>query len=175
MSRYQARIRKLHQQLGIPDDYTSRYGLPLYPEAQTLEEIGVDTANRPRQLTPEAARQWQAMQQQATEDGVELQVVSAYRSVARQAEIIQYKLDQGQSMEQILCVSAAPGHSEHHTGNALDLTTPGYPALEETFENSPAFLWLTQHAQTFGFYLSYPKDNEQGISYEPWHWSYHPH
>lgn len=25
----------------------------------------------------------------------------------------------------------------------------------------------------FGFELSFPKDNQWGFDYEPWHWSYH--
>ena len=76
-------------------------------------------------------------------------------------------------MAQILRVSAAPGYSEHHSGRALDITTPGYAALEEEFELSPAFAWLKKHAKTFRFRLSYPRRNTHGIAYEPWHWCWH--
>ena len=38
------------------------------------------------------------------------------------------------------------------------------------FENTNAYKWLTSHAQDFGFELSFPPNNLQGVSYEPWHW-----
>ncbi|MBT8145423.1 MAG: D-alanyl-D-alanine carboxypeptidase family protein, partial [Gammaproteobacteria bacterium] len=64
--------------------------------------------------------------------------------------------------------------SEHHTGRALDLNTDGCAVLQEEFENTSAFQWLMAEAQSFGFILSYPRDNPWGIVYEPWHWCYQP-
>ena len=106
----------------------------------------------------------------ATDYGIELQLVSAFRSASYQLEILRRKLDRGQSIDEILKVSAAPGYSEHHSGRVVDLTTPGYAALEEEFENSPAFAWLRRNASEHGFHLSYPRNNPHGIAYEPWHW-----
>jgi len=103
---------------------------------------------------------------------VELQIVSAFRSIEYQLGILQRKLDRGQTIAQILRVSAAPGYSEHHSGRALDITTPGFAALEEEFENSPAFAWLKKNGRRFGFRLSYPRRNPHGIAYEPWHWCF---
>jgi D-alanyl-D-alanine carboxypeptidase len=71
-----------------------------------------------------------------------------------------------------LRVNAIPGYSEHHTGRALDLHTGEAEPLSETFELEPAFAWLQEHALTYGFTMSYPKNNELGIAYEPWHWCY---
>ena len=110
------------------------------------------------------------MRASALDDGVVIDVVSAFRSASYQLGILQRKRERGESIEQILAVSAAPGYSEHHSGRALDLTTPGYPALEEAFEHSPAFAWLMREAGRFRFHLSYPRDNRHGIAYEPWHW-----
>ena len=112
------------------------------------------------------------MCQAAAQDSVELQIVSAFRSVEYQLGILQRKLDRGQPIAEILRVSAAPGYSEHHSGRALDITTPGFAALEEEFENSPAFAWLKKNARRFGFRMSYPRRNPHGIAYEPWHWSW---
>jgi D-alanyl-D-alanine carboxypeptidase len=98
--------------------------------------------------------------------------VSAFRSVHYQKEIIRRKLEKGQSVADILRVSAAPGYSEHHTGHALDLTTPGTAVLEEEFEESEAFGWLTAHAGEFGFHMSFPRGNPHGVAYEPWHWAW---
>jgi D-alanyl-D-alanine carboxypeptidase len=102
-----------------------------------------------------------------------LQVVSAYRSTEYQLGILRRKLERGQTIEEILRVSAAPGYSEHHSGRALDITTPGFAALEEEFEQSPAFAWLGANAARFGFRLSYPRGNRHGIAFEPWHWCWH--
>lgn len=172
MENYAQHILNIHKKLGIPADYEQQYGLPRYEEANELVNIGLDIANRERQLTPEACERWQSMKTQAAEDGVVLQIVSAYRSVDYQCQIIENKLGKGQSIEDILHVSAAPGHSEHHTGRALDLTTPGFTPLEEEFENSEAFKWLRNNAANFSFYLSYPRGSNSKIAYEPWHWAY---
>ncbi len=90
--------------------------------------------------------------------------------IARQAELIRAKLDAGQPLETILQILAAPGCSEHHTGLAVDVGTPGLPPLQERFAETAAFAWLSRHAQGFGFSLSYPRGNLHGIVFEPWHW-----
>ena len=109
-----------------------------------------------------------------TPEGIDLKVVSAFRSIDYQRGIIERKLKAGQSVEQILAVSAPPGYSEHHTGRAVDVMTPGGPILEETFADTDAFRWLEQNACRFGFVLSYPRGNAHGFAYEPWHWAWHP-
>jgi D-alanyl-D-alanine carboxypeptidase len=73
-------------------------------------------------------------------------------------------------LQEILKVNAAPGFSEHHSGRAIDIGTPGQPPAEESFEHTAAYAWLDAHAEQFGFRLSYPRGNSHGISYEPWHW-----
>ena len=83
------------------------------------------------------------------------------------------KVAAGMPMDEILRVSAAPGYSEHHTGCAIDITTPGSEPLEEEFEHTDAFRWLVRSAERFGFAMSYPRDNAFGIIYEPWHWQWH--
>jgi len=170
--RFKRRIARLHGGLGIAADYATRRALPLYPEASRLESVGVDIYQREQQLLPSAAAAWRRMVLAAKEDGIELQLVSAFRSVAYQAGILHRKLDKGQAIEEILRVSAAPGYSEHHSGRAVDLTTPGYPVLEEVFEESEAFAWLRRRAGEFGFQLSYPRGNPHGVAYEPWHWAW---
>lgn len=110
------------------------------------------------------------MSASAADDGITLQVVSAFRSASYQLLIIERKLERGQCIDEILRVSAAPGYSEHHSGRVVDITTPEFAALEEEFEHSAAFAWLQSDASRFGFSLSYPRGNRHGIAYEPWHW-----
>jgi zinc D-Ala-D-Ala carboxypeptidase len=169
---YTARIAAIHRELGIPADYAARRGLPLCKEAVELTDIGVDISQRKRQLAPVAANAWQAMRQAAARDGTALLVVSAFRSVDYQRDLIARKLANGENIDVILRVMAAPGYSEHHTGRALDLTAPELPPLQEAFEDTPSFAWLVRHAAEFGFRLSYPRDNPHGIVYEPWHWAF---
>lgn len=159
--------------LGVPADYGTTRGLRPVREPAELVGIGRDIHQRPQWLAPPAARAYLRLRTAAAIDGIELQVVSAFRSATYQLGIIRRKLERGQTMAEILAVSAAPGYSEHHSGRAVDLTCPGFPALEEVFEQSPAFGWLGKHAGRFGFRLSYPRDNPHGIAYEPWHWCWH--
>ena len=159
--------------LGVPRGYGRARHLPLQREPKRLASIGLDIQQREQWLTSPAARAFDAMRETAMRDGVELQVVSAFRSIAYQLGIIERKLQRGLAMDEILRVSAAPGYSEHHSGRALDLTAPGYAPVEEIFERSAAFAWLTRNAARFGFALSYPRGNRHGIAYEPWHWCWH--
>lgn len=164
------RVIAASRALGVPADHGLRRGLRVVREPHSLSPVGADIHGRPQWLYPPAARAWERMQDAARQDGVVLDVVSAFRSAAYQLGIIERKLARGQSIEEILRVSAAPGYSEHHSGRALDLTTPGSPPLEEAFAQTPAFAWLQARAGAFGFRLSYPAGNRHGIAWEPWHW-----
>jgi len=169
---YAARILSVLQELGISPQQVTARGLPLCPEATSLVVAECVDDGREHQLQPKAAQAWLLLRDAARRDGVELYIVSAFRSVSRQADIIRRKLAAGQSLAAILTVSALPGYSEHHTGRAVDIGTPGSAALQTAFESTPAFHWLAKHAATFGFTLSYPRNNPLGYVYEPWHWLY---
>lgn len=159
-------------QLGIPLDLLQTRNLPLFDEATELIDVAIATDGRIWQLTPAAAQAWWAMQKAAFNDGIDLQIASAYRASARQVELIQKKLDAGIAIDDILQVLAPPGCSEHHTGRAVDIFTPGGPVVTEAFETTAAFTWLNQNAEQFGFTLSFPRDNPYGYVYEPWHWCF---
>jgi D-alanyl-D-alanine carboxypeptidase len=172
MQAYIQRIKNIHRELGIPMNYEHSYGLPLQKEETSLVEIGGDIYGRLQWLAPFAAGAWRNMKSHAEKEGIVLNVVSAYRSVDKQKEIIQRKMESGEGISEILLVCAAPGYSEHHTGKALDLTSNGCEPLSEMFEATEAFSWLVENAEFHSFGLSYPKDSKTGISYEPWHWAY---
>lgn len=156
--------------LGIPRDYGRIRKLRMQREPARLAPIGPDIHGRAQWLQPRAARALDGMREAATNAGVELQIVSAFRSIEYQLGIVERKLARGLSMDEILRVSAAPGYSEHHSGRCVDFTTAGFAALEEEFERSPAFRWLQRNATGYGFALSYPCGNIHRIAYEPWHW-----
>ncbi len=167
------RVIRAARELGVPRDYARQRKLRVVREPRDLACIGQDIHDRPQWMESRAARAWLRMRDAARSDGVELQVVSAFRSASYQLAILQRKLERGLSIDEMLKVSAAPGYSEHHSGRVLDLTTPGFPALEEDFERSAAYAWLLANAARFGFQLSYPRGNRHGIAFEPWHWCWH--
>lgn len=158
------------EELGISVALIETRGLKPQREAEHLEVAEVGADGQKHLLVPEAAAAWRRLKTAAKEAGHDLFIVSAYRSVERQVELIRRKLRNGQDIKDILCVSAPPGFSEHHTGCAIDLAIPGIPALEQSFDQTTAFAWLQQHGGGFGFKLSYPIGNPQGYQYEPWHW-----
>jgi len=164
-------LRELHTELGIPDDYGNDGARPAFEEASELVDVGPNLVGRMQRLTPGAAVSWQEMQAVARADGITLLIVSGFRSIEYQASLIRNKLESGQSLSDILAVSAAPGYSEHHTGRAIDIASPGSRPLTEEFEGSEAFAWLVENAGRFGFEMSYPRGNRQGFVYEPWHWA----
>jgi D-alanyl-D-alanine carboxypeptidase len=169
---YLARVQSILDELRVPRDLCAGRALPVQPEAQELEVVEVDESGREYLLTPPAAAAWRELRAAAAADGVTLWIVSAFRSVDRQAEIVRQKLASGMSLETIFAASAPPGYSEHHTGRAVDVGTPGARALESEFEDTPAFRWLADNAGRHGFVLSYPRDNACGYVYEPWHWCF---
>ena len=109
---------------------------------------------------------------QAAKEQIQLAGVSGYRSYDRQAEI--YKQTWLQSPETLM-FSARPGESEHQTGLAMDVSSPGVDyELEQSFADTPEGIWLAQYAPVYGFIIRYPRDKESitGYPYEPWHLRY---
>ncbi len=166
-------LRELHEELGIPDDYGLDLGLPSFGEAGELVDAGLNLIGRKIELEPRTHEAWLDMSRAAHGDGITLLLVSGYRSWDYQARLIRKKLNAGQEIDEILTVNAAPGFSEHHTGRAIDIASPGSRPLTEDFEKSEAFAWLGERAGDFGFRMSYPRDNPYGFVYEPWHWAFH--
>ena len=164
-------LRELHKELGIPENYGRADAKPVYEEAAELVDVGPNLVGRMQRLEPKTAVRWAAMVDAAAGEGIQLLIVSGYRSFEYQAGLIRNKIESGQSVSDILRVNAAPGFSEHHTGLAVDIASPGSRPLTEEFEGSAAFRWLTANAAGFGFSMTYPRDNPWGFVYEPWHWA----
>ncbi len=167
-----SKIRDTLKRLGAPVDLVEHRDLPLFADATEFEIAHVSAGGREHLLIPAAAGQWRALRAKAENDGVTLLVISGYRGFDRQVELIQAKLDRGELVDDILAVMAPPGCSEHHSGCAVDIGTPGCKPLSTDFEKTDAFQWLEQHANGFDFYLSYPEGNRWGFVYEPWHWCF---
>lgn len=110
----------------------------------------------------------------AKAESVDLVFGSGYRSEATQKQFYnQYVVQSGQANADTF--SARPGHSEHQTGLAFDLTTPdGSCHLQICFESTPGGQWVQKHAHEYGFVVRYPNGKESitGYQYEPWHLRY---
>ena len=169
-SSYEERAIQALRELGVPTSFVTQRRRPLQEECDDLVSIGLDMFGREQRLERTTASQWRAMCLAADREGVVLAIVSAFRSFDYQRQIIARKLAAGLSIEQIISVSALPGFSEHHTGQAVDIGTPGCPPVTEAFEQTPAFDWLTRRGHDFSFRMSYPRGNKLGVIYEPWHW-----
>lgn len=157
-----------------PDIVVGESGHFSYPEAppQQLQPITADGRIKLRQP---AAEKFKAMVAAARAQGIILVPISGFRSIAEQQHLFfDIKAQRGQAAAERASVSAPPGYSEHHTGYAVDIGDGNVPAtnLSPKFENTAAFKWLQANAPKFSFELSFPKNNSQGVSYEPWHWRF---
>ena len=110
--------------------------------------------------------------------GKRLLVESGYRAPAYQLYLFCFYLPKhGYSIRETNRFVALPGYSEHGNPNrqAIDfINEAGINGEDhpEEFEALPEYRWLTEHAREFGFFLSYPRDNPDHTSFEPWHWHF---
>jgi zinc D-Ala-D-Ala carboxypeptidase len=168
-------LQSIYDELGITQDHLSQNKLAACKQAplDELKVIEIDFEGRPFILHSTAARAWRQMQLAAQSDLIELKPFSGFRSYVYQKQLIRRKLNSGQLLASILTETAIPGFSEHHSGRAVDLYAGSNFNLNEDFERTEAFSWMTQNASRFNFTMSYPRDNVSGIIYEPWHWCFY--
>jgi LAS superfamily LD-carboxypeptidase LdcB len=168
-----------------------------------FDETALEELEQRHRLLPEVKAAYLQMQQAAALDGIDLALVSSYRSFAQQARIWTAKytgqrpvynkaqqqvdiqsLDGLAKIEAILLYSALPGASRHHWGTDLDVfdkaaVPPEYQVQlldAEYLPGGPFYLldqWLSQHASGFGFFRPYQRD-QGGVAKEAWHLSYRP-
>lgn len=143
-----------------------------YSEAPAQDLVSIGGGYR---LRPAAASKFKAMVEAARSSGVNITTISGFRSVEDQKRLFfGIGAERGQQPSKRAEVSAPPKYSEHHTGYALDLGDASVPAtnLNQNFDTTPAYRWLKANAARYSFELSFPKDNIQKVSYEPWHWRF---
>lgn len=135
--------------------------------------FGTNTGGK-NMLREEAATALEKMFDDASDEGISLYGVSGYRSYARQKEIYEknVRLRGSKSTNK---VSASPGHSEHQTGLAIDISSKSLGEnLTDEFADTPEGKWVAKNCYRYGFIVRYPKGAEKitGYSYEPWHIRY---
>lgn len=107
--------------------------------------------------------------------GNALMGISCHRSIARQKGLF-CRPDRiaSRGIEGQAKWVAPPGYSEHSTGLTIDFGSRNEPQchVNPCFKDTATGKWLKANAGRFGFEMSFPAGNVQGVSYEPWHFRY---
>lgn len=151
---------------------------PLDPEdyePEDLEVPDVPQDNGGQELSHDAAKALEALFAAAESEGLSLSLVSAYRGFDYQETVYNgYVAESGQ--EAADAVSARPGHSEHQTGLAADISFAGNEdcLLRKCFAETEEGQWLAENGPDHGFIIRYPEGDTDvtGFDYEPWHLRY---
>ncbi len=100
--------------------------------------------------------------------GMTLREFSGYRSYATQEWWFNYYCETD-GYDNAVTYSALPGHSEHQTGLAADITR-----TELDYADTPEGKWLAANCWKYGCIIRYPEDKVDitGYIYEPWHIRY---
>ena len=143
-------------------------------------------------LLPEAYLKFKQMQNDAKKEGIEIEIVSGYRSYQKQKDIWNNKYNKNfengilgiKNINRIIQYSTLPGTSRHHWGTDIDIidkrfVPKGDLLLEKNYaENgiySQLFSWMRKNSKKYGFYLVYDDSpKRKGFKFEPWHYSYKP-
>jgi D-alanyl-D-alanine carboxypeptidase len=154
-----------------------------YPEGSAADMVTIPGnfgVGRPCQLHHDAAVAMAALlaaADQVPEVKGKLRGISCFRTIERQRQIFCGQIGPGKRCKDAAeraRSSGPPGYSEHATGYALDFAirplTRGCGDVSDCIAETPPGKWLLQHATEFGFELSFPPNNAQGVTWEPWHW-----
>lgn len=141
------------------------------PDLVSVSVAGIGGAGSVRSLVIDDLG---AMTRAAKAAGNPIAVVSAYRSFASQADVLQQWIGAAGDASAIVH-AARPGHSEHQLGLAIDFRSAGRgPLTDGDWGQTPAGAWMRGHAWQFGFIQSYPKGQQSKscYAYEAWHFRY---
>ncbi|MCR3921817.1 MAG: M15 family metallopeptidase [Firmicutes bacterium] len=157
-SDWQLRLVKQYQ--ALPHDYK--------PKLATVAGTQVD-----ERIVSELAEMLQA----AESEGVTLWLSSGYRSIEKQKELYERKVNEYKSkglssLEAEACAAtivARPGMSEHNLGLAID-----FNGVTNSFKETKEYEWLLKNGADYGFILRYPEGKYEitGVIFEPWHFRY---
>ena len=117
-----------------------------------------------------ATNAFNKMQQDAQKDGINLYIISRYRSYSLQKWLYDKYKSESKDVDTF---SAKAGYSEHQTGLAFDLND-SKTSVRDSFEFTDAYKWLKKNSYKYGFILRYPKGKSDitGYKFEPWHYRY---
>ena len=150
---------------------------PLKYAPKDLRAPAVTTGSQePGALRAEAAAAAERMFTAAAAQGVNLTLMSSYRSYDTQFNLYNsYVAQKGAAAADT--TSARPGFSEHQTGLAIDIGDAAAGSacdFTSCFAGNPAAQWVAAHAHDHGFVVRYVPGAELKTGYlaEPWHLRY---
>ena len=145
----------------LPDNY----------EIEDLVNMSIKVSFQGKKIKEEVYNAFYKMSMDARKDDLTIVANSTYRDYDYQAALYKrYKNNKGQAYADNY--AARPGHSEHQTGLAIDVSTLN--SSLENFHETDEYKWLIDNAHKYGFILRYPKEKEfiTGYNYESWHYRY---
>ncbi|WP_405247311.1 M15 family metallopeptidase [Cellulophaga sp. Asnod2-G02] len=163
-----------------------------YSILELMGKIDVKLYGKGINLRKEAHDAFIEMKRAAYTGGIDLKIVSSYRSFDRQQVIFENKFikytDAGMTpldaISKIIEYSTIPGTSRHHWGTDIDVIdgyqkVSGDVLVPSKYGEDQPFAdfkkWMDENSEKFGFYLVYTDDKKRrGFKYEPWHYSYAP-
>jgi len=158
----------VNKQYKLPDNYKPND--LVYPNVPFIFSEKIEK----RMMRKTAAAALEDLFAGAKQDGIYLAGVSAYRSQSTQTTLFNnYVKRDGE--EKARTYSAVPGHSEHQTGLAIDVSgSDGKCAADSCFGGTKEAKWLDKHAHEYGFIIRFPEGKQSitGYKYEPWHIRY---
>lgn len=152
---------------------TKKQGLSATFIPEELTSISQYCAFNPGKLTQEATTAFNAMCMDAKEQDIYFASMTAYRSYEEQSSRYAKLSDQYGSL-QVDDYTPRPGHDEHQTGLAVNVSSMASYPEGTTFVNTNEYTWLVEHAASYGFVFRYPQGKEYitGMDYEPAHLRY---
>lgn len=120
-----------------------------YANGEPFEILLVTIDRKP--VEAETAEAYRTMRQAAAAAGVQLKIVSGFRTMKEQEHLHRCYLSGGCNNGNF---AERPGHSKHQSGRALDINTRA----------AGVHAWMVAHANAHGFYAT--------VTGEPWHWEF---
>ena len=172
----------LNRQYELPEDF--QWDLVYWSNGKHVDAmyLNCEEHNSVKAVDRAAYQPLKDMFAAASEAGVPLNLVSAYRSIYLQDKLFTRSVNtyMNNGLSEANAINKAnrertfSGTSEHNTGLGFDILQKGNYTLSTSFENTPEFKWLMENAENYGFVLRYPKNKTEitGIMYEPWHFRY---
>ena len=180
---FEKQIKKISKTVGVLDKlsktdeellqkYSKVYFLNEHYVPEKLSSVEKEymyDESKNHQLHSKVVPYFNDMVKDAKGSGVDLWVVSSYRSFEQQATLKgQYLVTYGSGANTF---SADQGYSEHQLGTTVDFTTKGLGGGLSGFSSTQAYTWLQANAYKYGFTLSYSEGNAY-YEFEPWHWRF---
>jgi len=174
----------------FPNVHSTDWNLQLINSEHAVsdQEIDLGIIQGNLQLDKRIIGATQRLLEAAEKANIPLQIISAYRTVSYQEQLVQKEIYQNiakgmtraEAEQQTYHLLSKPGHSEHNVGLAIDVVDKAYyqqyggQLLQEAVATSEGAVWLKENAANFGFTLRYPQGKEEitKTGYEAWHYRY---